>query len=274
MTVLIDQDQIDFFEKNGYILLRNVLDELTVETLRDRGDRLVQSDDAFFRIRDEEFENFRNLLFLDQAFLKLVDLEVVLVPVLQLIGFNIHLSSVHLSYIYSHNKCRPWRGDWHTDIYGFEDDLQDSRVRVGVKCAFALTSHEKSDSGTTILIPGTHKEPVRQDLDRQDPAPFGAIQLAMNAGDCLIFENRLYHSRGHNLSHQTRKCVLVGYTYKWLIPLDSLQGFDLLPEDSLSPITQDLWPRPYGVSGNGALAALCDRYALPLRPTRLRKNSA
>jgi ectoine hydroxylase len=263
--MLIEREQLESFEQNGFLLLRNVLDPATVEVLRERGDRLVDSGDPFFRTADEEFHGLRNLLFLDPAFLQLVDLQAVLLPVIQILGFNIHLSSLHLSHIRSRDPARPWRGDWHTDIFGFEDDLREHTVRVGLKCAFALTRHDKPDSGVTILMPGTHRARGSVVLDRHDPAPLGAVQLPMNAGDCLVFENRVRHSRGHNTSGHTRKCVLVGYTFKWVMPLDSLDGFEV-PEESLSPIAKDLLPRPYGVPGNGALEALCHRHSVPLRP--------
>lgn len=263
--MLLESDQLEFFEQNGYLLLRNVLDQSTVEALRERSDRLVDSGDPFFRTTDEEFDGLRNLLFLDPIFLKLVDLQAVLLPVIQILGFNIHLSSLHLSYIRSRDQMQPWRGDWHTDIFGFEDDLRGNSVRVGLKCAFALTEHEKLDSGVTILMPGTHRVRGSIVLDRHDPAPPGAIHLKMNAGDCLVFENRVRHSRGHNTSGYTRKCILVGYTFKWIMPLDSLDGFEV-PDDSLSPVARDLLPRPYGVAGNGALEDLCHRHSVPLRP--------
>lgn len=263
--MMIEREQLESFEQNGYFLLRDVLDHRTVEAFRERGDRLIDSGDPFFRTRDEEFDGLRNLLFLDPAFLKLVDLQAVLLPVIQILGFNIHLSSLHLSYVRSRNQMQPWRGDWHTDIYGFENDLGEKSVRVGLKCAFALTKHETPDSGVTILMPGTHRDRGRVVLDRHDPAPPGAVQLPMNAGDCLVFENRVRHSRGYNISGHTRKCILVGYTFKWVMPLDSLDGFDV-PEERLSPVAKDLLPRPYGVPGNGALEALCRRHSVPLRP--------
>lgn len=256
------------FATNGYVIIRQALKADIVAELLDRADRLIDSDERFFRSTDGEFDGFRNLLFLDQGFLRLIDVAPVLVPVLQILGCNVHLSSLHLAYVHPRDRTRVWRGDWHTDIFGFEDDLREHTVRVGIKCAFALTRHREANTGTTILLPGSHKSARQPALDRHDSAPVGAVQPELEPGDCLLFENRLRHSRGINDSDRTRKSILVGYSYRWVMPLDSLDGFELPPDDA-SAVARDLLPRPYGVPGNDALRALCAEVGLPPRPARI-----
>lgn len=264
----LSEEDLQFFSENGYLLIPRVLNADMIAELTRSADKLVESDEHIFRTVDEEFDGFRNLLSLDSSFLTLVDLETTLVPVTQIMGFNLHLSSVHLSYIHPRKSEQPWRGDWHTDIFDFEDDLREQSVRVGIKCAFALTSHRESNSGVTILLPGSHKSKCRSGPDVRDPSPSGAIQLNMEAGDCLLFENRLRHSRGINVTRQTRKCILVGYSYRWVIPLDSIDVFEL-QTDHVGDLARDLMPRPYGMPGNGAIAALCDKHGFPLRPAKI-----
>ena len=264
----LSDSALDHFAENGYVVLRNAVSPDLIAAVTERADSLAASDERIFRMSDGEFDGFRNLLFLDSSFLKLVDLERVLVPVIQIMGYNIHLSSLHLSYIYPKPEDRVWTGDWHSDIYGFEDDLREQSVRVSIKCAFPLTRHITEDSGMTILLPGTHKSAYGGTLDLHDAHPPGALQLCLEPGDCLLFENRLRHSRGLNRGPATRKCILIGYSFRWVMPLDSIEGLDLPPDD-VSALAGDLLPRPYGVPGNGAITALCQSHDLPLRPAKI-----
>jgi ectoine hydroxylase-related dioxygenase (phytanoyl-CoA dioxygenase family) len=48
----------------------------------------------------------------------------------------------------------------------------------------------------------------------------GAVEPAVCAGDCVIFENRTWHAGGRNMLGSTRKAVMIGYTYTWVQPSD------------------------------------------------------
>lgn len=264
----LSAEELSFFSDNGYVVKRQVVSPETIDTIRRSSDALIDSDECIFRMTDGEFDGYRNLLYLDSSFLDLVELEATLVPVVQILGSNIHLSSAHLSYIYPKPADKTWQGDWHTDIYGFENDLQEQIVRVGIKCAFPLTNHTSADTGMTIMIPGSHKDVRPTAIDLHDPHPPGAMQLNLGPGDCVLFENRIRHSRGLNLGPDTRKCILIGYSFRWVMPLDSLDGHEL-PHNEISELARDLLPRAYGVNGNSAIEGLCRKHGLPLRPAKI-----
>jgi ectoine hydroxylase-related dioxygenase (phytanoyl-CoA dioxygenase family) len=38
----------------------------------------------------------------------------------------------------------------------------------------------------------------------------------------VIFDRRLWHARGDNLSERTRKALFYGYTHRWIRPRDEL----------------------------------------------------
>ena len=50
--------------------------------------------------------------------------------------------------------------------------------------------------------------------------PDGTIEITGKPGDAVLFENRLFHAVGPNLSAITRKTIFMGYSYRWLRPLD------------------------------------------------------
>ena len=47
-----------------------------------------------------------------------------------------------------------------------------------------------------------------------------AVEPLLKAGDCLLFENRCFHSVGINRSDSIRKTFVVGYSYRWMRPDD------------------------------------------------------
>lgn len=44
--------------------------------------------------------------------------------------------------------------------------------------------------------------------------------MLLNPGDAFIFDRRLWHSRSMNKSERIRKPMFIGYTYRWIRPLD------------------------------------------------------
>ena len=50
--------------------------------------------------------------------------------------------------------------------------------------------------------------------------PVNALEPSIYPGDCLIFENRTWHAGAANLTNHTRKAVMIGYGYRWVVPMD------------------------------------------------------
>ena len=48
------------------------------------------------------------------------------------------------------------------------------------------------------------------------------MEITAEPGDCFVFDRRLWHSRSVNTSTVTRKMLFVGYTYRWIRPLDDM----------------------------------------------------
>jgi ectoine hydroxylase len=44
----------------------------------------------------------------------------------------------------------------------------------------------------------------------------------VRAGSAVVFDRRLWHARGDNVSERTRKALFYGYTYRWIRPRDDL----------------------------------------------------
>jgi ectoine hydroxylase-related dioxygenase (phytanoyl-CoA dioxygenase family) len=79
-------------------------------------------------------------------------------------------------------------------------------------------------------------KPAQRDPEED---PEGAIEIKVKPGTAVLFDRRLWHSRGFNYSNQTRKVLFFGYSYRWLRGLD----YNVVPEEVLAkcdPIRRQL----------------------------------
>jgi hypothetical protein len=161
----------------------------------------------------------------DDAFLELVDHPAVLPVVWGELGWNVHVYHCHLDVTppRAQPRERPLWG-WHQD--GGRQNLEldgDPRPRLSLKVAYWLSDLSEAGRGNMLVIPGSHERnrlARPPEVDFSDPE--GATPVLACAGDALIFDRRLWHSRSDNLSSITRKAVFLAYTYRWIRPRDEL----------------------------------------------------
>lgn len=221
----LTEDQRQQFRNEGYLIVRNALDADTIKRLIEAGDRLIATDARVNRYQTSEFyDGFRNCIVMDDAFIPLLTNDVTLPLVIQLLGSNLQLSTSHLIYRHPDPPGTPdtvRRPGWHRDGGRTEFDLgPDNYPRLGLKCAFYLTDLSEPSSGVTMLAPGSNRLTERIEIPEGKTDPETAIEPLLNPGDCVIFEYRTWHAGAPNFSDITRKCVMIGYCYRWLKPLD------------------------------------------------------
>jgi ectoine hydroxylase len=71
-----------------------------------------------------------------------------------------------------------------------------------------------------LFSPGSNqlKSPMRIPPGKVDPD--NIVEPMLQAGDCVLFENRTYHSAAPNLTPNSRKAVFFGYGYRWMRAID------------------------------------------------------
>ena len=86
-TPLPEADR-DHFDRQGFLIVRQALDETTVARLIEAGDRLLASDLRTGRQQAAHgrTDGFRNTIALDDAFIPLIDHPQILPTVVQLLG--------------------------------------------------------------------------------------------------------------------------------------------------------------------------------------------
>ena len=239
---MLSADQIEAYDRNGYLAIDNVLTESELEELR--------------RLTDEFVEKSRDVTSNDEIF----DLEPghsAATPSLRRIK---HPISKHPSYAryarhgpildivecllgpnlrYHNNKLNmknPNDGsavEWHQD-WAFYPHTNDSILEVGI----ALDDMSQ-ENGALMVVPGSHKRRTWNHHQDgffvgaiTDPAfdPDGAVPVTVNAGGITLHHVRMVHGSKPNRSSRPRRMFFIGFyaTDAWpLIPGgDSLEDLD------------------------------------------------
>jgi ectoine hydroxylase-related dioxygenase (phytanoyl-CoA dioxygenase family) len=275
---LADAD-IRQFDDEGYLIVREVLDPETVDRLIEVSDRLIASDRRENRqlSHNSLYDGFRNCIAIDDAFIPLLTQQRILSAVVQLLGAHLQLMTSHLIYKHPDPPGTPdtvRSPGWHRDYANATKVLGNGVPRILLKCAYYLTDLSEPNSGATLVVPGSNQllKPIEIPAGQTDPA--GTLEPSLQPGDCLLFENRIWHAGAANLSGRIRKAVMFGYGYRWVMPMDyRTQSPTLL--DKLDPLGQYLVGEPFKKTqeyrpggGESPLAAWCEAHgALAVRPS-------
>ena len=274
----LSDEEIRQFDDKGYLIIRNVLDSDTINKLIEASDQLMASDLQEKRQRNANglYDGFRNCISIDDAFIPLLAQETILPVVAQLLGAHLQLMTSHLIYKHPDPPGTPDTArapGWHRD-YGSATKTHGNKVpRILLKCAYYLTDLSEPNSGATLVAPGSNHLLDRITIPEGQTDPEGALEPSLRPGDCLLFENRIWHAGGANLSGRIRKGVMFGYGYRWVMPMDyRTQEQTLL--DKLSPLGQYLVGEPFKKTkeyhpggGESPLASWCEQHGAPaVRP--------
>jgi ectoine hydroxylase len=227
------------FDRDGYVIIENTLDETTLRRLLTAVDRVWQQEAP-----DGAALHRLAFIGLDDAFIELVDHPATLPIVCALLGGNIYLYHCHLDvHPPSSNHAAQWR--WHQDGGRQNLELESPRPRLSVKVAYFLSDVPSEDHGALRVIPGSH----HSDTLPRAHEPADAVPLLVAAGTAVIFDRRLWHARADNRSTETRRALFYGYTYRWIRPRDEL-ALDPTRLTSMSPVRRQLLGASSSVIGN------------------------
>jgi ectoine hydroxylase-related dioxygenase (phytanoyl-CoA dioxygenase family) len=219
ITQPITQQQCTAFEDDGYLIVKDVLDQDRVEALTGAVDRIWADLVAQGHGPSENLLH-HDFLWRDPLFVELVDHPRIFPIICEIMGWNIYVYHHHLG-------VTPQEGSTDT---AFDEPLkfhQDSgrvnaeieatpRPRLSMKAVYWLTDVSELGRGNFYVVPGSHRD---DNLELPpDRNPDGAIPVCAGPGDVVLFDRRLWHARSPNHSQITRKVVFFGYAYRWLRP--------------------------------------------------------
>ena len=244
--VALTHDQRHAFAEDGFLVVRNALDRDEVERLLSEADRLTAAFLGKPVIGGKPEYNHLDLrrgLLQEKALFALVTHSATVPLVVQLLSPNIHLHSTTIICKRPESADVPvFRRGWHRDIRMARDFGHENLPLAGIKICYCLTDFPHADSGMTLMARGTHlrTEPLHIPKGAVDPPDVEVCDLQLNAGDALLFENRIFHTAAPNRSERTSKVVIYGYAYRWLRPEVYLEAPDERQLMTADPIARQL----------------------------------
>jgi ectoine hydroxylase-related dioxygenase (phytanoyl-CoA dioxygenase family) len=239
-VVRLTEEQGRRFEETGYLVVEEALPAGMAEELRQRSLGLYEADRQARGFGRHDFWELRNCLLADEAFLPLVDWPATFPLVVDLLGPNIQLSTSHLTVL---PPAAPGAtanaGGWHRDGGTSASEMAEPHPRLFIKIAYWLSDTRDPRSGAMRLVPGSNRLTGRPPTLPGEDGPVGAIDLRVRPGTAVLFEQRTWHCRGHNQSPEPRVGLFIGYSYRWIRPMD----YVTMPEELLarcSPIRRQL----------------------------------
>ena len=234
----LEEEQRAFFDANGYLVVRNALDAKMLERVTEACDGIVKRQ---YNESGSRRASLANVLPEDDIFIPLTTSETTVPLVVQLLSFNLRLAKSHLIYKYPDPPDAKPSTNWHRDFRESPFDMGPHRnVRLMIKVAYQLSDTLIPLSGNTVLVPGSNTLTRPLEIPEGQNDPDNATELELKAGDAFLFENRTYHRIGLNRTNVPRKCLMMGYSYSWITPLDYDVQPDWLLEKVEDPITRQL----------------------------------
>ena len=236
------EGQLAAFNDDGYLIVEGALPPELVRRLNVVIDRIDAEERAARDLGPHEImAKFRSILA-DELLLELLDCPTTFPLVCDILGWNIQHYISHLIMYPPEppgtERVRKVTG-WHQDGGQPIPDMERPHPRLSLKVAFWFSDVSHPDNGALRIVPGSHKLDERPPQSDPDGDPDGAIHVFARAGDAVLFDRRLWHSRGRNYSDVTRKVLFLGYSYRWLRGLD----YNLMPPELLrkcDPIRRQL----------------------------------
>ena len=246
MRVALSEEH-DYFNKNGYFVLENAISKDQLEyfkrTLNKLLDTLVNRADKELKI-----EKCSDGFSIDQKILYLKNINPEYISTAQRIisrtpeFFAINSAPDPISFMRSLYRLQDnspvyiinngivftcpndnnstatsnFKTDWHNDIFYTIPGSKFWQIWI------PLLNNATSEIGTLIVCPGSHKDGVgkqkinievnynnRYTMDQKYLSKYSPKSIQLNLGDILIFDSRLIHKSGENISDKVR-CTMLG----------------------------------------------------------------
>ena len=237
-------EQLKAFNDTGYLIVEDAISPEMVDALETVADRLDAEERAKTGLAPHKLLSKFRTVIEDDILLELLDNKKVFPLLWDILGWNIQLYISHLIMYPPEPSDTPRiakAAHWHQDGGRPVPEMERPHPRLSLKVSYWLTDVTDRDNGAMRLIPGSHKLDTRPPNRDNDPDgdPEGAIDLLVKRGTAVLFDRRMWHSRGWNFSDVTRKVLFMGYSYRWLRGLD----YNLMPEavlEKCDPIRRQL----------------------------------
>jgi len=202
---LISADERRFLDENGYLPLDNILTKGEVTYLRDRLDKIAESEGAAAGSElhtEEGTVRLGNLLDKDPLFEKFITTPRVLAAITHVIGTNIQLSSL------SSRAAQP-NGHGQQILHADWKEAVEPGNYFVCNAAWLIDDYSEENGGTRV-IPGSHRCGESPQDVLADPLADHPDQVIFTgrAGSVIVFNSHLWHGGRTNHSNGLRRGVL------------------------------------------------------------------
>ena len=242
----ITKEQVNSFKQDGFLVVKNALSKDQIHAVSEACDRKAQSFLKKGVAAEKPWYNdldHRPGLLYEEALLDLVTNPTTVPLVVQLLTPNIHLHSTALTYKRPVSPDFPaYRRGWHRDIRIPRDLGHTDLPMVGIKICYCLSDFSEEGSGMTIMARKSHldQKPLVIPPEHVDPLDQDVCELKLNAGDAVLFENRIFHTATPNRTNRIAKRIIYGYAFRWMKQEVYLDPPDETLLKKSDPITRQL----------------------------------
>ena len=222
---MLTQEQIDFYNTNGYIVVEDVISAEDIADLRkitdefvDKSCEVTEHTDVFdlepgHTSEAPQLRRLKSPVALHPIYDRMLRHDFILDSVAQLVGPNIRYDTSKLN-MKSAGFGSPV--EWHQDFAFATAVTNDDMLSVGL----AIDDMTK-DNGCLLFIPGSHKGPIYDHYENDifvggitDPEfrPDNAVPIEVKAGGITIHHTCTLHASAPNLSGQSRRLLLLQYS--------------------------------------------------------------
>ena len=262
---------LDRFERDGFVHVPRALDADELGRTAEAAAQIYAVEQCAGRLLADGRLHLRAAMRRHPALLDLVDHPTTFRYVWGLMGWNVY-SHESCLYVCPGSRGAPGPRTWHQQGYRQNADIAgEVRPMLAITIGYVLSDLSLTGRGAMRVVPGSHLSstlpgrPSRQ--DGPDADPDGTVEIAAKAGDAIIVDRRLWRRRSANASPLVGKLVAIGYTHRWIRPLDEVDyPADADWFDTLPPLRKQLLgggpdrANYWGVDQDGSLDA-----AIPLR---------
>ncbi|MBT35115.1 MAG: phytanoyl-CoA dioxygenase [Rickettsiales bacterium] len=236
----LTKDQIDKYNKDGYIIIKDVVDKKLLEKVKNSSQN-IEEEARFIKKSNERYDlganhtkkypsvrRIKQPQNFDQAFKELLYYPSIIKKVSSLIGKNFRLHNGKL------NLKSPSAGDlvdWHQD-WAFYPHTNDDVLAVGI-----MLDDMTSENGSVLFVPESHKGEIYNhhhqgcfsgaiDVVNNKIDVSKAIEVTGKAGTITIHHARLLHASNPNNSYKNRRFLLWEFAANDAWPLMGISNYE------------------------------------------------
>jgi len=240
MTDQLSLEQVKKYEKDGYIIIDNVIDKFFLNKIKLATDKIVEKSSLINKSNDQydladnhsknkpSIRRIKQPQNFDNTFKELLFYPSVIDKVTSLLGNNFRLHNGKM------NMKSPSAGDlvdWHQD-WAFYPHSNDDVLAVGI-----MLDDMTLENGSVLFVPGSHKGQVYNhhhngyfagaiDIKKNSIDLSKTVEVTGKAGSITIHHARLLHASKPNNSNSMRRFLLWEFAANDAWPLMGIDDYN------------------------------------------------